>query len=299
MTRLHAVMASVLLSFSQFATSGCTTSTTPPTGSTTPPAGTSGGSGLGKSGATAETIAAARAGWDDYPDVPKYEIMTEVDGITIPRLKTSGETVGATGKIVVDEGNPRAKGPAGQPVDGDWITVRFNAEPKVLNSITSSDAVQTYIMQYVNEGLARQNNETFGWEPHIASKWIVEDSIKLSADYPGKERRIARDGQPAAASVEIDYEAPPLPTDGSKPVAPPSIKLTTSDRDGQPLGGIWVGVFPVGRIVGASITGYHFWSDSTGNVEVSGFPTGKYTVKVGAEVYGLSLIHISEPTRPY
>ena len=288
----HRVLAAVLLTVGLLVTPGCTTSTTPP-------AGTTGGTGQ-PNGAGSPTItyigeasavgaaATKRAGWEDYPDVPKYEIMTEVDGIKIPRLKTSGETVGATGKIVVDEGNPRAKGAAGQPVDGDWITVRFNAEPKVLNSITSSDAVQTYIMQYVNEGLARQNNETFGWEPHIASKWIVEDSVKLSADYPGKERRVARDGQPAAASVEIDYEAPPLPTDGSKPVAPPTIKLTTSDKGGQPLGGVWVGVFPVGRIVGASITGYHFWSDSAGHVEVSGFPTGKYTVKVGAEVYGQS-----------
>lgn len=292
MIRHRAVLAAVLLTFGLLVTPGCTTSTTPPAGTT---GGTGKPNGAGSPSTTsngeasvAGAAATKRAGWDDYPDVPKYEIMTEVDGIKIPRLKTSDETAGATGKIVVDEGNPRAKGPAGQPVDGDWITVRFNAEPKVLNPITSSDAVQTYIMQYVNEGLARQNNETFAYEPHIASKWIVEDSIKLSADYPGKERRIAFDGLPSATSEEMDYVAPPLPTDGGKPTPPPTVKLTTSNKDGQPLGGVWVGVFPVGRIVGASITGYHFWSDSAGHVEVGGFPTGKYTVKVGAEVYGQS-----------
>ena len=292
MIRHRAVLATLLLSLSLLATPGCTTSTTPP-------AGTTGGTGKSNSAglpattsngeaSLAEAAATVRPGWDDYPDVPKYEVMTEVDGIKIPRLKTSGETLSATGKIVADAGNPRAKGPAGQPVDGDWITVRFNSEPKVLNPITSSDAVQTYIMQYVNEGLARQNPETFEWEPHIASKWVVEDSVKLSADYPGKERRVGLDGQPAATSVEIDYEAPALPTDGGKPTPPPTVKLTASNKDGQPLGGVWVGVFPVGRIAGASITGYHFWSDSAGHVEVGGFPTGKYTVKVGAEVYGQS-----------
>ena len=197
---LMAVLCGGLVGFS-----GCTTSTAPV------PAGTGGTTGTGTATSkghdgnavtSAETPAAAkRATWDDYPDVPKYEIMTEVDGIKIPRLKTSGETLGLTGKIAADVGNPRAKDQAGQPVDGDWITVRFNSEPKVLNPITSSDAVQTYIMQYVNEGLARQNPETFEFEPHIASKWVVEDSIKLSADYPGKERRVGLDGQPAVISA--------------------------------------------------------------------------------------------------
>lgn len=292
MVRLRDCLVMTVLCGGLVGFSGCTTSTAPV------PAGTGGATGAGTSaskGHDGNTITAAepsatakRATWDDYPDVPKYEIMTEVDGIKIPRLKTSGETLGLTGKIAADVGNPRAKDQAGQPVDGDWITVRFNSEPKVLNPITSSDAVQTYIMQYVNEGLARQNPETFEFEPHIASKWIVEDSVKLSADYPGKERRVAFDGRPAATTVEIDYEAPPLPTDGGKPTPPPTVKLITSDKDGQPFGGVWVGVFPVGRIAGASITGYHFWSDSAGHVEVGGFPTGKYTVKVGAEVYGQS-----------
>ena len=284
MVRPRATLALVLLSFCLLATSGCTNSAAPPTGTT-------GGTAKPKGelpAADGAVPSAKRPGWDDYPDVPKYEVMTEVDGIKIPRLKTSNETLGLTGKIVADVGNPRAKSSAGEPVNGDWVTIRFNAEPKVLNSITSSDAVQTYIMQYVNEGLARQNQETFEYEPHVASKWIVEDSVKLSADYPGRERRVGLEGQAAATSVEIDYEAPSLPAEGGKPTPPPIVKLTTSDKDGQPIGGVWVGVFPIGRIVGASITGYHFWSNSTGQVEISGFPTGKYTVKVGAEVYGQS-----------
>ncbi len=288
MVRRHACLALVALSLSLFGLSGCDSSTKPPTekpGGAMPATKGPGGNTTADVGSP---VAAQRATWDDYPDVPKYEIMTEVDGIKIPRLTAVQESLGLTGKIAADVGNPRATKP-GEPVDGDWITVRFNAEPKVLNPLTVSDAVKTYIMQYVNEPLGRQNNETFEFEPHLASKWIIEDSVKLSQDYPGKERRIALDGQPGATSVEIDYEAPPLPTDGSKSKPPPMVTLTTTNSDGQALEGVWVGAFPAGRIAGASTTGYHFWSDSAGHVAVGGFPSGKYTIKVGAEIFGQSI----------
>ena len=156
--------------------------------------------------------------WDDYPDVPKVEIMTEVNGIKIPRMAAKSLTNSLTGAIPADVDNELAKRKPSQPVTGDTLTIRFNAEPKVLNPITESSAVQTYIMQYVNEGLARQNPETFEFEPGIAKKWIVEDSIKLSPDYPGRERRVSlKDGTPQA-SLEIDYEVAP-PVNG-KPAEP-------------------------------------------------------------------------------
>ena len=296
MVRLRDCLVMAVLCGGLVGFSGCTTSTAPV------PAGTGGATaatGTGSKSATtsgdhqAATGDAAttkeRATWDDYPDVPKYEVMTEVDGIKIPRLKTSGETLGLTGKITADVGNPRAKSPAGEAVDGDWVTVRFNAEPKVLNPLTSSDAVKSYIMQYVNEPLARQNPESFEYEPHIADKWVIEDSIKLSPDYPGKERRVGGDGRPAAASLEIDYQLPVAAADGTKPNSPPLIALTTTNSSGQSVGGVWVGAFPVGRVAGASVTGYHFWSDSSGQVKVGGFPAGKYLVKVGAEIFGQSV----------
>ncbi|WP_397571614.1 ABC transporter substrate-binding protein [Schlesneria sp. T3-172] len=291
MVRSHqfagAVILGVLLSM------GCTTSSTPA------PAKTSGSSsatsentgseasgesvskGSGTNGAEAKT-----AYWEDYPDVPKIEIMAEVDGIKIPRMPPNNETLSLAGPIPADVDNEWAKSRPSQPVSGDAISIRFNSEPRVLNPITETSAVQTYIMQYVNEGLARQNPETFEYEPGIAKKWVVEDSIKLSPDYPGRERRVAlKDGE-AKVSFEIDYEVAP-PVNG-KPAESKTISLVTSNKEGQPQGGAWVGIYPVGRILGASTTGYHYWSDSNGQLDVGGFPAGKYVVKTGDEIFGQS-----------
>jgi peptide/nickel transport system substrate-binding protein len=143
-----------------------------------------------------------------------------------------------------------------------------------------------YIMKYVNQELVRQNMETFEWDPLIAKKWIVEDSVKLSADYPGRERRVAFKDGPAQTSLELNYEvAPPV---GGKPAESKKVTLVTSDKEGKPSGHVWVGIYPVGRIPGASTTGYHNWSNDQGELVVSGFPAGKYTIKTGDELFGLS-----------
>ncbi|WP_373650164.1 ABC transporter substrate-binding protein [Schlesneria sp. DSM 10557] len=291
MVRSHqfagAVILGVLLSM------GCTTSSTPAPAKTSgsssatsentgsEASGESGSKGSGTKGAEAKT-----AYWEDYPDVPKIEIMAEVDGIKIPRMPPNNETLSLAGPIPADVDNEWAKSRPSQPVSGDAISIRFNSEPRVLNPITETSAVQTYIMQYVNEGLARQNPETFEYEPGIAKKWVVEDSIKLSPDYPGRERRVAlKDGE-AKASFEINYEVAP-PVNG-KPAESKTISLVTSNKEGQPQGGAWVGIYPVGRILGASTTGYHYWSDSNGQLDVGGFPAGKYVVKTGDEIFGQS-----------
>ena len=265
--------------------SGCTKSSAPAPAKTPGGSSTSQAEGTG-TGTTAANNAAKKSSgyWEDFPDVPKIEIMTEVGGIPIPRMPANNETLSLTGPIPADVDNEWAKQRPSEPVTGDSITIRFNAEPKVLNPITETSAVQTYIMQYVNEGLARQNPETFEFEPGIAKKWVVEDSVKLSPDYPGRERRVALKEGPAQISFEIDYEvAAPV---GGKPADPKKITLVTSGKDGQPLGGAWVGIYPVGRILGASTTGYHYWSDEKGQLEVSGFPAGKYVVKTGDELFG-------------
>ena len=85
---------------------GCTTSSSPPpvkSGAATNTAGKTEGSGTattngkGTESTTATTpgrdaesigkatVAAKPGHWEDYPDVPKYEIMSEVNGIKIPR----------------------------------------------------------------------------------------------------------------------------------------------------------------------------------------------------------------------
>jgi len=258
---------------------GCTTSA--------PPATTSqqtGASSTDSGGATAAATGSATAKtWPEYPDVPYLDIMTEVDGIEIPRLKVAEESLQLKGAIPADVDNKHAAAKPGEKATGDWLRVRFNSEPKVLNSIIESSAVEQYISMLTREGLLRQDPETFEFEPHMASKWITEDSIKLSPDYAGKERRVAPEGGQPAAMLEFEYTAPSDPQ-----AAPPKLTFVTQDKDGKSLGGVWVGVYPVGRILGAPTTGYHQWSDAEGKLHISGIPSGKYTLKVGAEIYGLA-----------
>ncbi|HET6425009.1 MAG TPA: ABC transporter substrate-binding protein [Planctomycetaceae bacterium] len=263
---------------------GCTSSSKP-----NPPPSTS-GSPTTDLGTPSETLPGdtTATGSVASSDPLAVEIMTEVDGIPIPRIKTEAQSLQLTGALPADVGNEHAKGKAGEKVTGDALVIRFNSEPKVMNPITETSAVMHYIGQYVQEALLWQNPETFEFEPHMASKWVREDSIKLSPDTPGKKRRLQRDGQgEPAATVDVEYVAPPK---GDEKAAPMKIDFTTLGDDDKPLGNVWVGVFPLERIVGAPSNGYHLWSDAAGKVALSGMPTGKYTVKVAAEVFGKSTL---------
>lgn len=266
---------------------GCTTSSTPPTNEPVSVGGQPAPTVSNDGEAVSELKPAAKAGyWEDFPDVPKYEIMTEVNGIAIPRQTARNEDLQLIGKIPADVGNQNAVDRPGEPANGDTLTVRFPAEPKVLNPITEASAVNTYIRRPVMEGLARQNMETFEYEPCLALRWVVEDSVKLSPEYPGQERRVAVEGGTPATTLEIDYAGPPPPEEGKEPSDPPVITVSTFDKDGKPLGNVWVGLYAIGKIEGAATMGYHYWSGSDGKTHVSGMPKGKYTVKVGAEIYG-------------
>lgn len=282
MVRLRSLTCWIILG--SLTLSGCTTSSPPTT-----PKSSNISSKSTNSTSTKQVTASAKEGYfEDYPDVPKVDIMTEVDGIKIPRVKASASTMELTGAVAADVNNPLGKKPS-QPAKGDTLTVRFGAEPKVLNPITENSAVMRYIMYYVNEQLYRRDWETFEYKPHLAKQSIVEDSIKLSPDYPGRERRVAIEGKPAQASLEIDYEIPAAKE--GKPAESPKVVINTSDKDGKPVGRCWVGIYPVGRIVGVAVTGIHQWSDDQGKLTISNLPTGKYTVKTGDEVFGKTKLH--------
>ncbi len=282
--------SSLVLGLSLVFFAGCYSSSQPPgsqpaSPSATPRTVNSNGDSASPGQSVPENGTSASVADDEYPDLPKIELMKEVDGIEIPRLKTASKTMQLAGKLPVDDKNPRAEKVAGEKATGDQVVVLFSAEPKTLNPITENSAYKSYILQYVNEGLARENPETFEYEPHLAERWVPEDSVKLSPDYPGKERRVKlADGKPQA-QLEIQYTAP-LPPKGKAAAEAPVITVTTTDKEGQPLAGVWVGVYPKEKILGASATGYHTWSDAEGVANLGNYPTGTYLVKVGAEVYG-------------
>ena len=117
--------------------SGCTKSS-PPAGANTTKPGTVSSSDSTKP--SHDKVETKEGFWEDYPDVPKVEIMTEVNGIKIPRMEGKSLTNSLTGAIPADVDNEHAKRKPSQPVTGDTLTIRFNAEPKVLNPITESSA---------------------------------------------------------------------------------------------------------------------------------------------------------------
>lgn len=222
----------------------------------------------------------------EYPDIPQIDLMTEIDGIPIPRIQTAAQATELSGPIPVDENNPRAQTPS-EKTTGDQAVILFNAEPKTLNPITENSAYKSYIInRNVIEGLAERNFETFEFEPKLAASWAIEDSIKLSPDYPGKERRVKlAEGEPLP-QLEVNYTSPEKTADSSDANASPIITVTTTDKEGQPVAGVWVGVYPKERILGAPEIGFHTWSDAQGVAQLSGYPNGTYIVKVGAEVFG-------------
>lgn len=221
--------------------------------------------------------------WKGYADVPYVPVMRDVDGIEIPRVATNDATLSVKGAIPADVGNKYAKEHPGKLVTGDWLTVRFGSEPKTLNPIVETSAVQTYIGEYVNEALVRQNPETLEYEPNIAQRWVTEDSVKLSPDYPGKERRVALGAGKPQSTLELEYPKT------AKDEEPAVVTLQTSDVDGQLADNVWVGIYPIGKIPGAPAKGYHLWSNDKGEVEVSVIVPGKYTVNVGTEIFGVAV----------
>jgi peptide/nickel transport system substrate-binding protein len=237
-----------------------------------------GSNGSGGTDATAggdTTIGSKTDGtWEGYPDVPFVPIMEDVDGIMIPRLPKKSDSVDAGGPIATDVGNKAARD-NDKPTPGGQIIIRMNAEPKTLNPITETSSYQTYITQYTHEAMAEMDPETLEYKPSIAEKWVREDSVKLSANYPGKERRIALGDAAPTPELEASIEE-----DGK-------LSLTTSDNDGKPVGNTWVHLSAIGEgMEEVPQSGYHHWSDAAGKLTIQGIVAGKYKIIVGAEVFG-------------
>ncbi|MEO1998889.1 MAG: ABC transporter substrate-binding protein [Planctomycetaceae bacterium] len=219
----------------------------------------------------------AASEWSKYPDIPRVDVMLEVDGIEIPRSDVKTTESSGGGKVPADVGNP---GTSGKPVRGDWLTIRLSSEPKTMNAVVETSAVQSYISEYVNEALARQDPETLKFEPLVAKKWIAEDAVKLAPDYDGQKLRVAQAGGEPQKQLEITYSK-------SEEDNPAELKLSVSGVNGNPIANVWVGLFPLGDgMPGAPRTGYHYWSDADGVVPVSAVVPGRYTVRVGREVFG-------------
>lgn len=205
----------------------------------------------------------------------------------IPRYQPKGVTFEIGKPIPADVGNTHAQQQPAEPATGGRLVVRFNAEPKTMNPITETSAYQTYIMEYTHDALARRNGETLEYEPKLASKWVMEDAVRLAANYPGHVRRLkVVSGATEATADQLEITAPEI----TDPKNPPAFKFQTLDEAGQPIGNTWVGFYPLepATMAGAPANGSHQWSDADGNLEVSGLIPGKWRVNVGDELYGVT-----------
>lgn len=277
----------LILAISAGLLTGCSKSSTPLGGkSTKSPGEPAGGTAKEKAEAGGPIVAppgweapeVADGKWVGYPNVPYVPITQEVGDIDVPRVFDPPEGYKAGGEVPVDKNNPAAKGKTTQPVTGGSIAVRFNAEPKTLNPITESSAYQTYISQYTHDTLLWQNPETFEWEPHVAHKWVVEDSVKLRPDYEGSVRQVAEEAGEPAKTLQIEIKS--APKDGEEELQP--VKLTVSDAEGKPIPDAWVGL----RKVGGTGEVEQLWTKDDGTVEALAPEAGKYDVLVGDELYG-------------
>ncbi|MEZ6067553.1 MAG: ABC transporter substrate-binding protein [Planctomycetaceae bacterium] len=226
--------------------------------------------------------------YDKYPDVPRVGIIESIDGIEIPRLPAGQDLLAIGGSIPADVGNEAAARNPSQPVTGGQLTVRYPAEPQTLNSIIETSSYETYISSYVRDALAGQHPETLEWYPKLAREWITEDSIRLTPDTTGFERRVAIDGAVPASSGTLQY--PDAPEEPPEDFQPPRKLLRLTTIDGKPADGTYVRLEWAGeagtRPEEVPTKGFEFWSDLDGEVAVSGIPGGEYRVLIGADIYG-------------
>lgn len=277
MTNRHSCLLALILT-GLLGLNGCISSGDP--GNPGVPA--TGGTDTGETQYLGETSATETDGGGEeaVDGIPQIEIMSDIDGIVIPRLKGSSQQLTIKGEVPVDLGNKSASGNPSEPVTGGSIIIRFNSEPKTLNPIVETSAVQQYIGEYTNLALARMDPETLEYAPSLAERWVAEDSVKLSPDYPGYERRISQDGATPTSELELDYD----PGSGEEPA---TVTLTSHDSDGAVLGDVWVGLYPLGEeMAGAPAEGYHYWTSSDGTIEVGGLVPGRYRAVAAAELFG-------------
>ncbi|MDQ3331753.1 MAG: hypothetical protein M3552_14040, partial [Planctomycetota bacterium] len=90
----------------------------------------------------ASQIVDGRRVWEDFPTVPYLPLTEDVEGVEIPREPPPQSDYVVGGELPVDRGNPAATGDE-QPTTGGSVTIRFDSEPKSLNPVTESSAVQT------------------------------------------------------------------------------------------------------------------------------------------------------------
>jgi microcin C transport system substrate-binding protein len=108
----------------------------------------------------------------------------------------------------------------GAPKPGGMFYLNLSAEPSTLNPVTSSDGYSSTVQAYVLESLASRNDDTYAWEPGLATEWAIAPDGKTFTFKlrPGVKWH---DGKPVTAEdVKFSFDVifdPRFPTAHKRP----------------------------------------------------------------------------------
>lgn len=95
---------------------------------------------------------------------------------------------------------------ANAPKGGNFV-INLGGEPPTVHPITSTDLYSRKVRDYVCEGLATRDSETYEWKPRLAEKWEISKDNKVFTFFIRKDA-VFHNGQPVTAEdVKFSFDA--------------------------------------------------------------------------------------------
>ncbi|WP_374077198.1 peptide-binding protein [Bdellovibrio bacteriovorus] len=95
---------------------------------------------------------------------------------------------------------------ANAPKGGNFV-FNLGGEPPTVHPITATDAYSRRVQEYVCEGLATRDSETYDWKPRLAEKWEISKDNKVFTFHLRKDA-VFHDGTPVTADdVKFSFDA--------------------------------------------------------------------------------------------
>ncbi len=95
----------------------------------------------------------------------------------------------------------------GKGPKGKTFTYSFTSEPTTINALSSTDQYATWTQEWIVEGLALQNSDTYEWMPGLATSWETSED-GLTFTFTLREGVKWHDGKPLTAEdVKFSFDA--------------------------------------------------------------------------------------------
>ncbi|KHD89009.1 MAG: peptide ABC transporter substrate-binding protein [Bdellovibrio sp. ArHS] len=95
---------------------------------------------------------------------------------------------------------------ANAPKGGNFV-FNLGGEPPTVHPITATDAYSRYVQNYVCDGMATRDSETYDWKPRLAEKWEISKDNKVFTFHLRKDA-VFHDGTPVTADdVKFSFDA--------------------------------------------------------------------------------------------